>query len=308
MMLFCRKIIVNKSLLFRSKGPILLASNHPNSFLDSIIINSLFEQPIWSLARGDVFRSKIAFRILSALKMLPVYRSSEGVENLIDNYKTFEDCISLFRNNAVIMIFSEGKCINEWHLRPLRKGTARLALKAWQEDIPLQVIPVGINYSSFHRFGKNVFINFGEPITKDDINMKEAEGLRHSAFNNKLRQQLNDLVFEINKDDKPMQARLLASSPTLFRKIMLFIPAIIGWLVHSPLYLSVKRFTWKRTYNNDHFDSVLTGILIFAYPIYLLILCLIVFTFTGSWFTLFLLFLLPFTAWSYIQLKPQLDK
>ena len=145
----------------------MLAANHPNSFLDSVILDTLFEQPVWSLARGDVFKKPFIIRVLTALKILPVYRTSEGVENLSENYKTFEACIDIFRSNGIITIFSEGKCINEWHLRPLKKGTARLAIKAWEENIPLQVIPVVINYSSFRRFGKNIFLNFGSPIIKE---------------------------------------------------------------------------------------------------------------------------------------------
>ena len=144
----------------------MLACNHPNSFLDSVILDTLFQQPIWSLARGDVFKKAFYIRLLTALKILPVYRTSEGVENLAENYKTFDACITILKGNGVITIFSEGKCINEWHLRPLKKGTARLSIKAWEENIPLQILPVGINYSSFNRFGKNVFLNFGTPINK----------------------------------------------------------------------------------------------------------------------------------------------
>jgi 1-acyl-sn-glycerol-3-phosphate acyltransferase len=140
--IFCRRVIINKPTLLKEKGPLLLASNHPNSFLDSVIIDTLFEQPIWSLARGDVFKNKFATRILTAMKILPVYRTSEGVENLSTNYKTFDSCVELFRRDAIVMIFSEGKCINEWQLRPLKKGTARLAIKAWEENIPLKVLPV----------------------------------------------------------------------------------------------------------------------------------------------------------------------
>jgi len=306
--IFCRQIIVNKSHYLKEKGPLLLASNHPNSFLDSVIVNTLFDQPVWSLARGDVFKNKIARRFLTALKMLPVYRTSEGAENLPVNYKTFDECVDLFKRDAVVMIFSEGKCINEWHLRPLKKGTARLAIKSWQENIPLKILPVGINYSSFHRFGKNMFINFGEIITKDDINLQQPEGMRHQAFNDELRQQLNKLVLEIPQTDKQKQRELLEAKPSLLKQIILFIPALIGWIIHAPLYLPVRSFTWKRTWNNDHFDSVVTGILLFAYPIYLLILIVIAFLVTKSWFVLLLFLLLPFTAWSYVQLKPQLDK
>ncbi|MEI9910235.1 MAG: hypothetical protein WDO71_11505 [Bacteroidota bacterium] len=64
----------------------------------------------------------------------------------------------------------------------------------------------------------------------------------------------------------------------------------------------------KRTSHNDHYDSVLTGLLLFAYPLYLLLLTLLILLFTKSWITFLLLLLLPFTAWSYVQLKPQLDK
>jgi 1-acyl-sn-glycerol-3-phosphate acyltransferase len=306
--IFCRKIIVNKRGLLKTKGPLLIASNHPNSFLDSVIFNALFEQPVWSLTRGDVFKKKLAARVLGALKMMPVYRTTEGVDNLPENYKTFDACIEVFRNNGVVMIFSEGKCINEWHLRKLKKGTARLAIKAWQENIPLRVLPVGINYSSFWRFGKNVFINFGTVISKDDIDLTAKEGMRYQAFNHELNKQFEHLVFKISRGDKQKQKEMLEIEPSGIRKIALAIPAAIGWLVHAPLYLPVKRFTWKRTYNNDHFDSVMTAILLFSYPVYLVLLILVLYLLTKSAWVCFLLPVLPFTAWSYIQLKPQVDK
>lgn len=294
--------------MLQSKGPLLLACNHPNSFLDSVILDVLFEQPIWSLARGDVFKNKIITRVLTSLKILPVYRTSEGVENLSSNYKTFEDCITIFKNNGLIQIFSEGKCINEWRLRPLKKGTARLAIKAWEENIPLQVLPVGLNYSSFRRFGKNVFINFGDIITKDSINFNEADGLRHQAFNKKLEDQLKQLVYEIPKNDTRQQAAILATKTSLLKKMLLMIPAIIGWILHAPLYLPVRKYVWGKTNHNDHYDSVMTGLLVFTYPLYLLLITVILLLITHSLWILLILLLLPFTAWSYVQLKPQLDK
>lgn len=307
LLIFCRKLVINKPSILRSKGPLLLACNHPNSFLDAVILDVLFEQPVWSLARGDAFKGKLISRVLAALKILPVYRTSEGVENLAENYKTFDACIQLFKQNGIILIFSEGKCINEWHLRPLKKGTARLSIKAWEENIPLRVLPVGINYSSFKRFGKNIFLNFGEIISKDDLNFKEADGIKNQAFNNLLQQQLEQLVLEIPKKDKEKQSVLLEIKPSLLQKIVLAIPAAIGWLVHMPLFLPVKKIIWEKTLDNDHYDSIMTGILLLAYPIYLLLIISLLWIFTGNAWALSLLFLLPFTAWSFAQLKPQLD-
>ena len=285
----------------------LLACNHPNSFLDSIIIDTLFEETVWSLARGDAFKNPF-IKILAALKILPVYRPSEGVENLSENYKTFDACIEILKNNGVITIFSEGKCINEWHLRSLKKGTARLAIKAWEENIPLTVIPVGLNYSSFTRFGKNVFINFGEPMQKEDMNFNVADGLRHQEFNNLLQRELEHSVFEIQKKDKQTQKEQLEIKPSSAKNILLILPAAIGYLIHLPLYLPIKKYIWKRTHDNDHYDSIMAGIMMLSYPIYLLLLITISWIITSCWWAIGMLLVLPFTAWSYIQLKPQIDK
>lgn len=307
MKIFCRKIIINKPWLLKEKGPLLLACNHPNSFLDSVILDVLFQQPVWSLTRGDAFISRPVRKIFHALKMLPVYRTSEGAENVTINYKTFDFCLEIFKQKGIVQIFSEGICINEWHLRPLKKGTARLALKTWESNIPLRVLPVGINYSSYQRFGKNIFINFGAIITKNDIEWNIPEGLRYQSFNTRLREELAQLVFEIKKTDKRKQEKLLERKPVMAERILLSVPAGIGWLVHLPLYLPLKKYAWKKYRHSDHYDAVLSGLLLMTYPFYLLLIVLLLFIFIQSWWVFTLLFVLPFTAWSYTQVKEQLD-
>jgi 1-acyl-sn-glycerol-3-phosphate acyltransferase len=311
--IFCRKIIINKPELLKEKGPLLIASNHPNSFLDSVIMDVMFKEPVWSLARGDAFINRFVKRIFRSLKMFPVYRTSEGVENLSENYRTFDACLDIFKKNGIVMIFSEGKCINEWHLRPLKKGTARLAISAWsartpseKENIPLRILPLGINYSSFKKFGKNVFINFGTVFSKNDIDMDLSEGLRHQAFNDKLKEQLQQLVFEIDKNDKQKQKELFEIKQPTAKKILLFIPAIIGWLVHAPLYYPVKLIVRSKTKFNDHYDSMMLVLLTIKYPFYLLLIVLLLyFFFIKAWWVFLLLLVLPFTAWSYVQVKRQ---
>lgn len=308
MLFFCRKVRINKPEWLQAKGPLLLACNHPNSFLDSIILDTLFKEPVWSLARGDVFRNKFIARLLGAIRILPVYRTSEGPENLFINYKTFDACIEIFKKKGLVQIFSEAKCVNEWHLRPLKKGTARLAIKAWEENIPLTVLPVAINYSSFRRFGKNIFLHFGTPLSISSIDMKAPEGVRHLAFNSILQTELEKIVWEIPLENTVQQAKFLKLQIPAWKKILLFAPAVLGLLLHAPFYLLIKSYTLQLTRNNDHYDSILTAILIFLYPIYLLLLVLLAWMFTHSWNSLWLIILIPFCAWAYIQLKPQLDK
>ncbi len=307
MKIFCRKIIVNNRAMLKKTGPLLLASNHPNSFLDAVILDILFQKPVWSLTRGDVFRRPLIRKLLSALNMFPVYRVTEGVENININYATFEKCKDIFRKQGIVLIFSEGKCINEWRLRPLKKGTARLAINSWEENIPLEVLPVGINYSAFHRFGKNVMINFGTIISGEDIPRNLSEGMRYQAFNNALQQQLNSLVYEIAKENKVKQQALLEKQPSRFKKFLLAVPAVVGWILHFPLYIPVQKIIYKKTINNDHYDSIMAIVLLFTYPFYLLTISFLSFYFLDSYFGFLALLLLPVTAWCYVQVKPQLD-
>jgi 1-acyl-sn-glycerol-3-phosphate acyltransferase len=304
--LYCRSLQINKPELLKYNGPLLMASNHPNSFLDAIILCTIFERPVYSLARGDAFKGKLISKILTAFKMLPVYRISEGVENLEGNYKTFDQCKEIFKQNGIVLIFSEGKCINEWHLRPLKKGTARLAISSWEDGIPLKVLPVGINYSSFKTFGKNVRMFFGEFITMQDVDFKDAPGKSILAFNTNLQQQLSSFVFEIPETDKVAMRETFYIHQSLLKKTLLFLPAAIGWLLNAPLYFPVKNFVINKTTDTDHFDSVVVGILLVVYPLYVSFITLIVLLFSSNWYALVLYIIFPFTAWSYLQLKKQI--
>jgi len=305
--IFCRKIIINNRKLLKEKGPMILACNHPNSFLDAVIMDILFEQPIWSLTRGDAFLSKRVNNILFKLKMLPVYRPSEGVENLSENYKTFDACFEIFKRSGVVLIFIEGLCINEWHLRSLKKGTARLAYKCLQENIPLKILPVGINYSSYKRFGKNLFINFGNLLSVNDLDKNLSDGAFNQVFNNTLRQELRLLVYEISKSDKQKQKELLEIKTPLVTKILLAIPAVIGFVIHIPFYLPIKNWVRKKFNNTGHVDAMQVALPLVTYPCYLLLIVLILFFVFKSWWLLLLFLLIPFTAWSYVQVKDQLD-
>src|SRR6476661_8892660 len=246
--IYCRRIVINKPELLKSKGPMLLAANHPNSFLDGIILTTLFDKPVHSLARGDAFKNKWINRFLRSIQLLPVYRTSEGTENLSHNYTTFAACQETFKGNGIVLIFSEGRCENEWHLRPLRKGTARLAVTSWEQGIPLKVIPTVLNYSSFRKFGKEMHIHFGEPIDASVVLEQRSEGRKFLSFNEQLREQLQRLVYEIHPGDTEKRRRLFS----IERKssfYLLLLPDIVGWLLHFPLFYTTKLASRKMLYS-----------------------------------------------------------
>ncbi len=238
------------------------------------------------------------------MNMLPIYRISEGAENLEHNYTTFSECINIFKKNGIVLIFSEGRCINEWHLRALKKGTARVAIDAWRQGIPLQIIPLGINYSSFRIFGKNVILNFGEIITQKDFEQDATAGKTINDFNNKLREQLKRLVIEIAPNDMATRKKIFFIPQPAIKKMLLFIPSVTGWILHAPLYYLIVLLIKKRAH--DHYDSIVVGLLFILYPIYLAILTVGTLLLVKSPWTIFLVLIIPFMAWAHLQLKRQL--
>lgn len=284
-----------------TSGPLLIASNHPNSFLDAIILATLFKKPIYSLARGDAFAGKLITKILVSLHMLPVYRLSEGLENIENNYSTFDACHNIFLEGGIVLIFSEGSCVNEWHLRPLRKGTARLAITAWKQNIPLRVLPLGINYNGFRNFGKIIKLNFGSFISKDDMSTDVPSGRAVNEFNDKLKEQLKSLVYEIDPDDYKKQKDYFQIHSSSLKQIILFVPAAVGFVLHAPLYYSIHYFIKNRA--QDHYDSILTGLLFFVYPFYISFLTLMAFFFTHNPLSFLLLLFLPFTVFILLRYK-----
>jgi 1-acyl-sn-glycerol-3-phosphate acyltransferase len=303
--MFCRRLRINKKDLLQLNGPLLIACNHPNSFLDAIVISALFQKPVYSLARGDAFKHPLISRILKSLKMLPVYRTSEGAENMGQNYHTFEACKAIFKQKGIVLIFSEGRCINEWHLRKLMKGTARLALSSWKAGIPLMVLPTGINYQSFNRFGKNIELNFGSRIEQEHINPEQGFGKSVQQFNDVLTQQLQLLVHEIDSTNLRKKKSTMGVVVPMPIKLVLLIPSCIGWLAHLPLWLPIKLVAKKFGAKNDHYDSILVGLLFVCYPIFLLIVGILLTATVGAGWALAFLLLSPLLSWSYMYIKPQ---
>lgn len=295
-------INVNKKYLLSSKDGLLLAANHPNSFLDAIIIDILFDVPVTSLARGDAFKNQKIYKLLRALNMLPIYRSREGAGNLNNNYDTFETCVQIFKEREAVLIFSEGLCMNEWHLRPLLKGTARLAFKAWRSKVPVKVLPIGINYSSFSKYGKKIEVLLGDHITIDEFDHRMSDGVNNTLFNQKLNTQLEQLVYEIPFKDKQLLKEKFGNSSLSF-KIILAPFALLGFIFHVPLYGISRGIAAIFFAGSNHFDSVMFGVPLLLYPLYVFLLTLLTYLLTNAWSAIFIILLLPFTAFCYSKFE-----
>lgn len=240
--------------------------------------------------------------------MFPVYRISEGKENIEENYNTFNECINVFKKNGIVLIFSEGLCVNEWKLRPLMKGTARLVINALDQGIDLKLLPLGINYNSFSRFGKNVILNFDSVIKKEDFLFKGnyTLGEKIQSINHALKDQLQNLVIETENTDKEKLSIVFEKKVSTLKRVTLFVPACCGYLLNAALYVPIQKYAYKKFGHIDHYNSVLVGMLFIFYPFYLILLSVIIYFLFGSWWWMAVFLAVPFTAWCLVQLKQQI--
>lgn len=183
-----------------------------------MLLGALFKHPVHFLARGDAFKKPIAKKFLTALKAIPIFRLGEGKEYLALNDATFDRCNQVLLQGGIVLIFSEGLCLNQWQLRPLKKGSARIAVNAWkQPEIAshFKVLPVSLNYNSFKYFGKKIIIQFGQPIIGSEINTEVNEAEQIHQFNKLLYSRLEEGMI---MDDNTAVAQFLLSNPAIIDK------------------------------------------------------------------------------------------
>jgi len=164
--IFFKRVEVSGKNNIPKDGAIIFTPNHQGAFMDAVLVGTFNPRDISFLTRSDVF-NKWSKPFLKALNMMPIYRIRDGIANLSQNEAVFETCYQMLSEKRCILIFPEGNHGIEHYLRPLSKGTARLALDARDRVDPktkVYIVPTGINYFSHYRPLGKVHIHFGEPI------------------------------------------------------------------------------------------------------------------------------------------------
>ncbi len=276
----------------RTGAPTILACSHPNSFLDAVMMGVFHHRPVHFLARGDAFRKPRAARLLRSMGAIPIHRLSEGREHLHLNDETFRECISILKKGGAVLIFSEGLSEHGPGVRPLRKGTARLAWMAWHEDglRDLVVQPVGFCYSSYAALPKRVAISYGQPMLAQDGPEAESPAHFYTAFNEVLHGRLAESV-----------ARSAAAQNRKSKapwRWLLLPPAAIGFLLHFLYYAAATSFVRRKTRDTVFYDSVLFGVLLLTYPVYVVLFTVVAAAVSASAWGWVGIFILPATAWA----------
>jgi 1-acyl-sn-glycerol-3-phosphate acyltransferase len=180
-LIFFRKIYFSNRQAVPEDKPVILAANHPTAFIEPCILACWLGRPLYFIARGDLYLNPLFKKLYDWYHLIPVFRVEDaGYGKLKRNYSSFDRCFDALNGGKMVMILAEGVVKQEKRLRPLRKGSARIAFGALEKypDLDLHIVPVGVNYTFADRFRSEVMINFGEPIRLKDY---LAEWQNHSA-------------------------------------------------------------------------------------------------------------------------------
>jgi glycerol-3-phosphate O-acyltransferase/dihydroxyacetone phosphate acyltransferase len=178
---FFRSVDVRHPERVPANGPVLLCINHPNNFIDSLLVGGAIPRKVHYLATAALFRNRFVARFLLACGAIPVYRKQDDPSTVRippaaaeltapattaeRNAGTFEACFKAFTDGRLVAIYPEGTTHAEIRVQRIKTGAARLALGYEAERSgALRVIPVGLNFDARKSFRGRVLVSFGPPI------------------------------------------------------------------------------------------------------------------------------------------------
>lgn len=173
-----RRLVLGREHL-RFDGPAIVIANHPSTLMD--VLNPALEirQEMFFLANYGLFRHPVMNWLLRRLYCIPVMRKEDVREGEgRNNEEAFEQSFQHLEKNGVLFIAPEGTSWMNRFVRPLKTGTARIALGAgarndWKLDV--KIIPAGLSYSAPHLFRSDVVVHFGAPVYAREWRSKWAQ-------------------------------------------------------------------------------------------------------------------------------------
>ncbi|TNE46825.1 MAG: hypothetical protein EP343_22395 [Deltaproteobacteria bacterium] len=147
-------------------GAVIFAGNHPNSLMDPMLVIAYGGRVVHFAAKDILFKSRFLRFFLRGLGAVPIQRRKDHKGN-IDNSSAFDALFQVLEEGRAMGIFPEGISHTAAQLSSLKTGAARIALQWFEQhegQLPLYIVPVGLNYLHRQRFRSQVLIQFGEPL------------------------------------------------------------------------------------------------------------------------------------------------
>ena len=195
--------------LIPPSGPVILAANHPNSIMDTVILGTQTSRTVSYMARSGLFGFFAARWLFNACGVIPIFRAQDDPTQLHRNQGSFDQAFEVLANGGCIGIFPEGRNAPARHVRDIKTGAARIALgaeKATGFGLGVKIVPVGLNFVRRERFLSSVLIRFGEPIDTSDWveSYQEDERGAVRALTDRLQEGIRGVATHM-EDDRTME-------------------------------------------------------------------------------------------------------
>ena len=188
-------------------GAVIFAPNHTNALMDALAVLIVDHKPTVFVARADIFKRPFFAKLLTFFKIMPIMRMRDGRDNLKKNDDIMEKAVEVLKSGVPFCIMAEGTHRMRHGLLPLVKGIFRIALMADRQiagAMPVYIVPMGIEYGSYVRFGSSLFLQTGEPINVTDF-VREHSGMEQPelimALRAELSERMKSLIFCVDDDE-----------------------------------------------------------------------------------------------------------
>ena len=217
--LFFRRIETVNAEAVPKRGGLIFVLNHPNGLVDPALVFVSLPRKISFLAKSTLFRTPVISSLLRMVEALPLYRRIDSGEDVDKNKLTFEACRKLLEKGGSIALFPEGVSHNSPKLLPIKTGAARIALGAVSiesadRSIDIQIVPVGLYYTSKTTFRSEAMLHFGEPFAVKPV-VLDADGEPSRAdvrdLTGKIEEALKKVTVNAETDAELQTARIAES-------------------------------------------------------------------------------------------------
>jgi len=235
-----------------ASGPLLIAVNHQNALVDSLIVGWVVPRRIAMTAKATLTENPLVALVFRILGVVPLRRASDEARKSngtpLDpsrNTGAFREILNLLNQRGAVLIFPEGKSHNETGLEPLKTGMARLALQARDEQSirGVNILPLGLVFEDKGVPGTIVAAHIGEAIHMDSWPTTD-----HITLTDEIARRLRDVSEEAGI---PAAQAIALPQPDPLRKKLIAIAASWGRFTHQIPIRIARRLAVIRSTDAD---------------------------------------------------------
>ena len=179
-------------------GAVIFAPNHTNALCDAMAILGIDHSRKVFVARADIFRNPRQAKVLNWLKIMPINRVRDGLDEVRHNDETINKAVDTLHDGVPFCILPEGTHRPKHSLLPLSKGIFRIALQAnetFGEEKPVYIVPVGLEYGDYYHLWDSLTVNIGKPINVTEF--VKSQDVSYPQMMMALREELTQRMREL---------------------------------------------------------------------------------------------------------------